>query len=80
MLSRHYQPSTRINHFELDGLIAALRRQEDEVDYTLRDAYTGALIALQIFRYHEFLDTQADFMRLFEHYLQQELEVDNGIG
>ena len=64
-LSRAYRPYTRIEHFDLDGLLNRLDREMDEggngipVDYLF-----GAYSALSILRYHEFVDTQEDFMRL----------------
>lgn len=71
-LARTYRPSTRIQHDELDGLLNVLDRtisehgEDGEADTPY---YVGAFEALRIVRYHEFLDTQEDFMRLFERAL-----------
>ena len=70
-LFRTYQPNTRFDHYEMDGLISRLNRHIDEhPDDENIDLYTGARIALSIARFHEFVDTQDDFMRLFEHYVE----------
>ena len=67
-LFKTYQPYTRFGHYELDGLISRLTREIDEHEgVTDVDCYVGARIAMSIARYHEFVDTQEDFMRLFEH-------------
>lgn len=68
-LARMYRPSTRIEHDDLDGLLNVLEREiaERGEDGEASTAYyVGSLEALRIIRYHEFLDTQADFMRLFQ--------------
>ena len=61
-----------MDHDELDGLLSVLDRKVaelgEECDYNT-PYYVGAYIALSILRHHEFVDTQADFMRLFEHYI-----------
>ena len=73
-LARMYRPSTRIQHDELDGLLNVLGRtvgehgENGEFDTPY---YKGAEIALSIIRHHEFLDTQDDFMRLFERALDE---------
>ena len=73
-LSRVYQPSTRLMHYELDGLLNVLVRtvaehgENGEYDTPY---FKGAEIALSIIRHHEFLDTQEDFMRLFERALDE---------
>lgn len=72
-LARVFRANTRIDHDDLDGLLAVLERRiaeegEDGVDMRMHE---GALIALSIIRHHEFVDTQADFMRLFEHYADE---------
>ena len=72
-LFRTYQPNTRFDHFEMDGLISRLNRHiEEHPDDENIDLYRGARIALSIARFHEFVDTQDDFMRLFEHYVETE--------
>lgn len=74
-LSRHYRPCTRMDHEELDGLLSVLDRKVAELgeDGDWNTAYyVGARTALSILRHHEFVDTQADFMRLFEHYIGEE--------
>ena len=67
-LFRAYQPNTRIDHYELDGLINRLDREIDErgEDGDVRVPYlVGAFTAMSIMRHHEIVDTQDDFMRLF---------------
>lgn len=67
-LTRTYRPSTRIQHDELDGLLNVLDRtiaERGENGEADTPYYVGAFEALRIIRYHEFLDTQEDFMRLF---------------
>ena len=71
-LFRTYQPNTRFDHYEMDGLISRLDRhiqehpEDEHIDY-----YKGAHIAMSIARFHEFVDTQDDFMRLFERALDE---------
>ena len=70
-LFRTYQPNTRFDHFEMDGLISRLEREvEEREDDPNLDYYVGALIAMRIARFHEFVDTQEDFMRLFARALE----------
>ena len=73
-LFRTYQPNTRLDHYDLDGLIARLDREVDELGEA-GDArtpyYVGAEIAMTIARFHEFVDTQDDFMRLFVRALDE---------
>jgi len=73
-LFRTYQPNTRFDHFEMDGLINRLDREIEERGEN-GDASTpylvGARIAMHIARYHEFVDTQEDFMRLFDKALDE---------
>lgn len=71
-LKREYKPGCRLEYFELDGLLNRLRREVDEHGEdgeVSTPYYKGAEIAVSIIRYHEFLDTQEDFMRLFERAL-----------
>ena len=72
-LFRTYQPNTRFDHYEMDGLINRLDNEiaerGDAGDATT-PYYVGARIAMHIARYHEFVDTQEDFMRLFERALE----------
>lgn len=82
MLIRHYKPNTRLDHFELDGLITALNnRIEDmtENGEAVTPYYQGALLAVEIFRFHEFVETQDDFLRLFDKYVNDiiEKEIDD---
>ena len=73
-LFRHYQPNTRLDHYELDGLLKRLDREiaekgengESDVPY-----YVGARIAMSICRHHEFVDTQDDFVNIFRKYLDE---------
>ena len=68
-LVSQYKPSTRLDHMELDGLLSVLSRRIEEAGENgeaITPYYIGAHIALSIVRYHEFVDTQHDFMRLFE--------------
>ena len=73
-LFRTYQPNTRFDHFEMDGLINRLDREIGERGEN-GDASTpylvGARIAMHIARYHEFVDTQDDFMHLFDKALDE---------
>ena len=70
-LFRTYQPNTRLDHYDLDGLISRLDREiVDQEDEQLALCYIGARIALSIARHHEFVDTQEDFMRLFARALE----------
>lgn len=75
-LARTYSANTRIDHYDLDGLLSVLDRRIDELgsdgDPSTR-FYVGAYSALSILRYHEFVDTQADFMALLDR-LYRELE------
>ena len=68
-LFRTYQPNTRLDHYDLDVLLNRLDREIDEMGEN-GDArtpyYVGAFAAMSIVRYHEFVDTQDDFMRLFK--------------
>lgn len=71
-LFRTYQPNTRFDHFEMDGLISRLEREtEERQDDPTLAYFIGALIAMRIARFHEFVDTQEDFMRLFERALEE---------
>ena len=56
----------------MDGLISRLNRHiEEHADDPHIDFYKGAHIAMTIARYHEFVDTQEDFMRLFARALEE---------
>ena len=71
-LFRTYQPNTRFDHYEMDGLISRLDRHiEENADDPHIDYYKGARMAMTIARFHEFVDTQEDFMRLFAHALDE---------
>ena len=80
-LSRAYRPYTRLEHYDLDGLMNVL---EEKCEKLAQDGdadayfYVGAFFALSLLRYHEFIDTQDDFMRLFDRLVNQETEVENG--
>ena len=68
-LFRTYQPNTRMDHYELDGLITRLDREiaeHGEEGDEMTPYYVGARVAIYIARHHEFVDTQDDFMRLFD--------------
>ena len=73
-LFRHYQPNTRVDHFELDGLLSRLDREiaqmgeDGEADTPY---YVGARIALSIIRHHERIEEQDSFMALFKKYLSE---------
>lgn len=80
-LSRAYRPYTRIEHFDLDGLLNVLGRKIEELGESGESStpyYVGAEIALSIVRYHEFIDTQEDFMRLFSRALEELEGGDDG--
>ena len=72
-LFRHYQPNTRVDHFELDGLLSRLDREiaqmgeDGEADTPY---YVGARIAASIWRHHERVETQDDFINIFRKYLK----------
>ena len=73
-LSRIYQPSTRIEHYELDGLLNVLDRtinEHGENGETDTPYYVGAKIALEMIRKNDRLETQEDFMLVFENQLSQ---------
>lgn len=80
-LIRHSKPSTRIEHYDLDGLLTRLEQliAEHGENGEYRTAYyVGAHTALHILRYHEFVETQHDFMLIFEKLLDDlEKELDN---
>ena len=66
-LCKTYRPYTRLEHFELDGLLNVLDRKiaemgEDGEAGTLY--YEGVHDAISIFRFHEYVDTQEGFMNL----------------
>lgn len=71
-LVKRSRPTVILGCDELDGLIKLLEAshrplaEDGEVDALY---YEGALAAVSIFRYHEYVDFPADFMRLFEHML-----------
>ena len=73
-LIRHYQPNTRLDHYELDGLLKRLDREIAELGEA-GDASTpyhvGAHIALNILRHHEHVETQDDFVNIFRKYLDE---------
>ena len=72
VLIRHYSPQTRLDHYELDGLLNVLDREIDDMgengDFRT-PYYVGAKIAMQILRFHEFVETQHDFMLIFNKYI-----------
>ena len=71
-LFRTYQPNTRFDHYEMDGLISRLDRHiEENADNPHIDYYKGARMAMTSARFHEFVDTQEDFMRLFSRALDE---------
>lgn len=73
-LSRAYRPYSRLEHYDLDGLLNVLDREIDErgeADDASTPYYVGAYMTLSIVRYHEFVDTQDDFMRLFARLLDE---------
>ena len=74
-LSRTYEPYTRLNHPELDGLIKRLDREIDmRGDANVR-CLIGARIAATIFRHYTRIDNQDDFMRVFYLLLQESEDV-----
>lgn len=71
-LSKIYQPYTRLGHLEADGLINVLEREiaeRGENGETSTPYYVGAMTAIKILRYHEFIDVPDDFLNLFDHYI-----------
>ena len=69
-LGRTYEPNTRLDHYELDGLINRLDREiaeRCESGDPRTPYYVGAKIAMTIVRYHDCVHTQDDFMRIFDH-------------
>ena len=77
-LIRHYQPNTRLDHYELDGLLNRLDREIAEMGESgdeMTPYYVGARLALRILRHHEHVETQDDFVNLFKKYLS---ELDGG--
>ena len=74
-LSRAYRPYTRLEHYDLDGLMNVLERKCEELAQdgdTNAYYYVGAFFALSLLRYHEFIDTQEDFMRLLDRLVNEE--------
>lgn len=73
-LVRAYRPQTRLDHDDLDGLLNALDREiaergeNGEADTAY---YVGAEMALSIIRFHEFVDTQQDFLSLFDRMVRK---------
>lgn len=73
-LVRAYRPQTRLDHDDLDGLLNALDREiaergeNGEADTAY---YVGAEMALSIIRFHEFVDTQQDFLLLFDRMVRK---------
>ena len=73
-LARHYQPNTRLDHYELDGLLNRLDREIAELGEA-GDASTayfvGLRIGVSIFRFHGHVETQDDFVNVFRKYLSE---------
>lgn len=72
-LIRHYKPSTRLDYYELDGLLTRLDREIAERGKSgerSADYYIGAYFAFLILRNNEYVETQDDFMRIFNRYLE----------
>lgn len=69
-LCKAYKPCTRLGYEELDGLLTVLDRRicetVNDLDSNACYYYTGAALAVHIFRYHEFVDVPDDFIRLFD--------------
>ena len=79
-LISYYKPATRIDHYELDGLLSVLASKINEYgdNGEYRTAYyVGAHTALHILRYHEFVETQHDFMLVFERLIDELEGIDN---
>ena len=73
-LVRKLAPATRLDYLELDGLLTRLDREiaeRGENGDSSTSYFVGAYIAVSIFRYHEFIDTQDDFIPIFENQLRQ---------
>ena len=67
--------SSRIymDEFDVDGLLKVLdRRAAESTDSIVWARYSGAARAISIISYHDYIDTQADFMRLFEKDIPKE--------
>ena len=73
-LARVFRANTRIDHDDLDGLLSVLDRDIAAARDVGGSAafYRGARTALSIIRHHEFVDTQADFMRLLDRYREEQ--------
>jgi len=68
-LARQYRPSVRLDWEELDGLLRMLDDRIAEMGENgeyITCYYVGARTAASIFRFCEFVDVPADFMRLFD--------------
>lgn len=82
-LVRRYNPSVRMDCEELDGLLNALGNRIEEADEggdAMTVAYLGAWYAVDIIRHHEFVETQEDFLRLFDKYLQEAITIEEREG
>ena len=70
-LSRTYEPYTRLNHPELDGLINRLDREIDMRGDASAYYLVGARTAAIIFRHYSRIANQDDFVRLFNHLIHE---------
>lgn len=70
-LSRTYEPYTRLNHPELDGLINRLDREIDMHGDAGARYLVGARAVVVIFRHYERIANQDDFVRLFNHLIHE---------
>ena len=80
-LSRH---SSRVymDEYDLDGVLNALAQRIDLAEggpqfyEDNRHYYMGAHIALNIIRNHDYIDTQREFMELFDGVLDKRWNID----
>ena len=68
-LSRHTS-KVYMDEYDLDGTLNALGKRIEEGDESL-PYYIGAHIALNIIRNHEYIDTQREFMQLFDRVMDR---------
>lgn len=63
-LSRHTS-KVYMDEYDLDGVLNVLTRRIEQDDGDL-PIYLGAHLALNIIRNHDYIDTQREFMQMFD--------------